>query len=100
MKNIAKIVRYQVENARYNSSLPSQIEIIKTGVQIFCVCAILNIFMVSLFKTTMFFAILLFFMVSLFKTTRYALLKGILRRKIEHFLKKRKYEKLGLSEMN
>ena len=39
-------------------------------------------------------------MVSLFKTARYTLLKGILRRKIEHFLKKRKYEKLGFSEMN
>ena len=26
--------------------------------------------------------------------------KGMLRRKIEHFLKKRKYEKLGFSEMN
>ena len=26
--------------------------------------------------------------------------KGMLRRNIEHFLKKRKYEKLGFSEMN
>ena len=26
--------------------------------------------------------------------------KGMLRRKIEHFLKKRKYEELGFSEMN
>ena len=28
------------------------------------------------------------------------LLKGVLRRNIEHFLKKRKYDRLGFSEMN
>ena len=31
--------------------------------------------------------------------TKYVI-KGMLRRNIEHFLKKRKYEKLGFSEMS
>ena len=32
--------------------------------------------------------------------TNFEIIKGMIRWNIEHFLKKRKYEKLGFSEMN